>query len=127
MRSKFIKQQKFDMVMECRNSGLSDYMWCKQNDIQNRTLYSWVKQLKRDGADVHERTYAEDYHLDSKPDIVKLEIVDEHLAEKVSIVQQLPSNNCAIEITIGQASIKVFNDVNPQLLSQVLSCLRGFL
>ena len=127
MRSKFTKQQKFDMVMECRNSGLSDYMWCKQHDIQNSTFYSWVKQLKRDGADVPERTYAADYHLDSKPDIVKHEIVDEHLAEKASIVQQLPSNNCVIEITIGEASIKVFNDVNPKLLSQVLSCLGGFL
>ena len=84
MRSKFTKQQKFDMVMECRNSGLSDYMWCKQHDIQNSTFYSWVKQLKRDGADVPERTYAEDYHLDSKTDIVKLEIVDEQLAEKAS-------------------------------------------
>ena len=49
---------------------------------------------------------------------MKLEIVDEPPAEKTSMVQQLPSNNCAIEITIGQASIKVFNDVNPKLLSQ---------
>ena len=61
----------------------------------------------------------------SKPDIVKLEIVDELPAEKQPVVQQLPSNNCAIEITIGQASIKVFNDVNPKLLSQVMICLGG--
>ena len=127
MRSRFTKQQKFDMVMECRNSGLSDYMWCKQHDIQSSTFYSWVKQLKRAGANVPERTYAEGYHLDSKPDIVKLEIVDGIPAEKPTVIQQLPSNNCAIEITIGHASIKVFNDVNPQLLSQVMSCLGGCL
>ena len=113
--------------MECRTSGSSNYMWCKKHDIQSSTFYSWVKQLKRDGTEVPDRTYAKDYHLDSKTDIVKLEIVDELPAEKTPIVQQLPSNNCTIEITIGQASIKVFNDINPQLFSQVMSCLGGYL
>jgi transposase-like protein len=127
MRSKFTKQQKFDMVMECCNSGLSDYMWCKKLDIQSSTFYSWVKQLKRDGANVPERTYAENYHLDSKPDIVKLEIVDEFPVEKSPVIQQLPSSSCAIEITIGNASIKDFNAVNPKLLSQVMTCLEGCL
>ncbi|WP_420329240.1 IS66 family insertion sequence element accessory protein TnpA [Pseudobutyrivibrio ruminis] len=103
MRSKFTKQQKFDMVMECRNSGLSDYMWCKKHDIQSSTFYSWVKQLKRDGANVPDRTYAEDYHIDSKPDIVKLEIVDELPAEKPPVVQQLPSNNCASIVEMAKA------------------------
>ena len=125
MRSKFTTQQKFDMVMDCRSSGLSDYMWCKKHDIQTSTFYSWVKQLKRNGANVPERTYAQSYHVDTKPDIVKLEIVDEVPMEQAPIIPSIPSTQCALEITIGQASIKVFNDVSPTLLSQVISCLGG--
>ena len=125
MRSKFTKQQKFDMVMECRTSGYPITCGAKNTISKVVHFYSQVNQLKHDGAEVPYRTYAKDYHLDSKPDIVKLEIVDELSAEKTPMTQQLPSNNCAIEITIGQASIKVFNDVNPKLLSQVMSCLGG--
>ncbi len=127
MRRNLTMQQKFDMIMECRSSGLSDYMWCKQHDIRTSTFYSWIKQLRRNGANVPERTNADDYHLDSKPDIVKLEIIDEIPTERPPVIPQLPSNNCAIEIAIGNASIKVFNDVNPQLLTQVMSCLGGCL
>ena len=125
MRSKFTMQQKFDMVMECRSSGLSDYMWCKQHNIQSSTFYSWVKQLKREGASVPERTSAQDYHVDTRPDIVKLEIVDEVPMEQAPVIPSATLNQCALEITIGQASIKVFNDVSPTLLSQVMSCLGG--
>ncbi len=100
MRSKFTKQQKFDMVMECRNSGLSDYMWCKKHDIQSSTFYSWVKQLKRDGANVPERTYAEDYHLDSKPDIVKLlpaiSKMISHIASSFTDIYSGTRGNCII-------------------------------
>ena len=38
MRSKFTMQQKFDMIMECHSSGLSDYMWCKEHDIRSSTF-----------------------------------------------------------------------------------------
>ncbi len=97
----------------------------QKHDIQTSTFYSWVKQLKRNGANVPERTYAQDYHVETKPDIVKLEIVDEVPMEQAPIIPSIPSTQCALEITIGQASIKVFNDVSPTLLSQVMSCLGG--
>ena len=42
-------------------------------------------------------------------------------------VPAVPSQECGIEINLGKASIKVFNDVNPKLLSQVISCLGGVL
>ncbi len=127
MRSKFTKQQKFDLIMECRTSGLSDYAWCKQHDIQCSTFYDWVKQLKRDGANVPDRAGRDSYHSTQKPDIVKLEIVDEEPMKQAPTIPQVSSPNCAIEITVGNASIKVFNDASPLLLSQVMSCLGGAL
>ena len=47
MRRSYTKQEKFDYVMECRSSGLSDYQWCKKNNISPSTFYNWTQQLKK--------------------------------------------------------------------------------
>lgn len=125
MRSKFTKQQKFDMIQECRSSGLSDYMWCKQQGICATTFYGWIKQLKKADFCIPAPTTAESYTNASKPDIVKLEIIDEVPQVAAPATLQSVESNCALEITIGQATIKVFNDAKPALLSQVMSCLGG--
>lgn len=30
--------------MECRSSGLSDYQWCMEHNINPSTFYNWVKK-----------------------------------------------------------------------------------
>ncbi len=128
MQIRFSKQQKFDMIMECRSSGLSDYMWCKKQGISSSTFYSWVKQLRKAGAQLPERTYAESYHCDSKPDVVKLEVVNER-PDEVAPPLALPgvATNYSIEINIGSADIRIANDVDPKLFHQLMSSLRGVL
>ena len=32
--------QQFQLIMECRNSGLSDYQWCKEHGIHSLTFYN---------------------------------------------------------------------------------------
>ena len=39
--------QQFQLIMECRNSGLSDYQWCKEHGIHPGTFYNWVSRLRR--------------------------------------------------------------------------------
>ncbi|WP_295095144.1 transposase [Ruminococcus sp.] len=128
MQSKFTMQQKFDMVMECRNSGLSDYMWCRNHDIKGSTFYSWISQLKRKGFDPPERSTKESYRDASAPDIVKLEIVDEIPVSQASQIKHLSSSSdYTVNINLRNASINISNDVNPQVLTQLLSCLGGVL
>ena len=122
------KQQKYELIMECRSSGYSDYMWCKQQGIRPSTFYGWVQQLKKANYQLPHKTGKDDYTSEAKPDIVKLEIVDEVPAPATTpLIPAAPLRDCGIEINIGKASIKVFNDVNPKLLSQVISCLGGVL
>lgn len=41
MRSKRISaDEQFQLIMECRRSGLSDYQWCQMNDINPGTFYN---------------------------------------------------------------------------------------
>ena len=35
------EQEQYDMIMECRQSGLSDHQWCLEHDINPGTFYNW--------------------------------------------------------------------------------------
>lgn len=39
--------EQYQLIMECRNSGLSDYQWCTEHNINPGTFYNWVKRLRK--------------------------------------------------------------------------------
>ena len=45
MRSKRIPaEEQYRLIMECRQSGLTDHQWCVEHDIKPGTFYNWVKR-----------------------------------------------------------------------------------
>ena len=128
MRSRYTKQQKFDLIMECRNSGLSDYQWCKANHVSSSTFYGWTQQLKKSGVQLPECANIDTYAPSAIPDVVKLEISPDVVPTKTTSVNAAQSiNNYAVEITLGEASIKISNDVSHSLLSTIIACIGGSL
>lgn len=128
MRSRYTKQQKFDLIMECRSSGLSDYQWCRANHVSASTFYGWTQQLKRDGFQLPECASIDTFAPSSTPDIVKLEIVDDVIpTQPVAVNATKTTNNYSVEITLGKASIKISNNVSPDLLSTIMNCIGGSL
>ena len=50
MRTKGVnKEQQLKYILECRNSGLTDYQWCQEHGIHPGTFYNWVSKLKKAG------------------------------------------------------------------------------
>lgn len=49
MSKRVCKDDQIRLIMECRQSGLSDYQWCKQNDIHPGNFYNWVSKLRKRG------------------------------------------------------------------------------
>ena len=48
MASKRLDYDKiYELVMQCRKSGLSDRQWCLDNDIVPSTFYYWVRRLRQ--------------------------------------------------------------------------------
>ncbi|MCI6713955.1 MAG: hypothetical protein MR523_03315 [Lachnospiraceae bacterium] len=43
------KDEQMKLIMECRQSGLSDYQWCQRQDINVGTFYNWVSKLRKAG------------------------------------------------------------------------------
>ena len=40
MNKRVCKEDQIKLIMECRQSGLSDYQWCEQNGIHSGTFYN---------------------------------------------------------------------------------------
>ena len=40
------EQEQYEIIMECRQSGLSDHQWCLEHDINPGTFYNWVQRLR---------------------------------------------------------------------------------
>ena len=123
MRKRITIQEKFELIMECRNSGLSDYQWCKQRGLSLSTFYGYVKQVRKHNCEIPELANLITRTPGDKPDIVKLEVVNDN-PQPVYINQNNNKVSVPImEITLGKISIKVTNDVDPVLLSSVVSSL----
>ena len=123
MRKRITIQEKFELIMECRNSGLSDYQWCKQHGLSPSTFYGYVKQVRKHNREIPEPANLITYAPDDNPDIVKLEVVNDDTQPAYINQNDNKVSVPTMEITLGKISIKVTNDVNPVLLSSVVSTL----
>ena len=119
MRKRITAQDKFDFIMEWRNSSLSDYQWCKQRGLSSSTFYDYVKQVRKHNCEIPEHANLITYAPDDNPDIVKLEVVNDDSQLAYTNQDDNKVTVPIMEITLVKISIKVTNDVNPVLLTRV--------
>lgn len=50
------KDEQIRLIMECRQSGLSDYQWCQKQGINAGTFYNWVSKLRKSGYTIPDST-----------------------------------------------------------------------
>ena len=120
--------EQYQLIMECRNSGLSDYQWCTEHDINPGTFYNWVKRLRKKACyDIPPANGRETYRATPKQEVVKLEVIpdvptvmDSKSLETIRTDRRFSSS---IEIQSGTVSIRISNDVDPMLLSQIIRCM----
>ena len=43
------KPEQIRLITECRQSGFSDYQWCREQEINPGTFYDWVSKLRKAG------------------------------------------------------------------------------
>ena len=67
-------EEQYRLIMECRQSGLSDHQWCLNNDINPGTFYNWVKCLRQNSCrDIPERNQLADRKV-VQQEVVKIEM-----------------------------------------------------
>lgn len=135
MRSKRVTaDEQFGLIMECRKSGLSDYQWCQMNGIRPGTFYNWISRLRNRGMTIP--VSSDHVKKTSAPlqEVVKVDLIPD--SKSVPAPMQVEQNTCivpnlvarelpAVEILIGNATIRFFNGTDKSLIETTLKCMGG--
>ncbi len=123
------------LIMECRNSGMTDRAWCEQHGILVSSFYNAVKRLRKKSCDIPYVSNKKPYVLDltsHKQEAVQIDIYPEAIPDPAVPAPQVTSvphidNSHTIELMMGDVSLKISNSADPALLQQVIRMLRPVL
>ena len=123
--------EQIRLINECRQSGMTDADWCRENDIAVSTFYNWVSRCRKAAAD---QIPAANYgHLEvprPKQDVVPIDIVPDHIPEQHTASQMLNShldNSHTIEVAMKDITVRISNDADPVLLTRTFPSASGAL
>ena len=125
-----MEQEQYDMIMECRQSGLSDHQCCLEHDINPGTFYNWVRRFRKQACEFPAPA-GKDRFQAVHQEVVKMEIIPDHpsdffeqpsMEDSVEITKPV----AAMELQIGKAVLRISNQTDPRLLEQTLKLLGAF-
>ncbi len=122
-------EEQYQLVLECRQSGMSDYLWCEEHGIKPGTFYSWIQNLRKAGSyDVPAPAGRGSYSPMPKQEVVRVDVVPESAVQitKPSTPSHIPGDSSyAMKLDLGRAAIHVANEVDPRLLAQTIQMILG--
>lgn len=126
--------EQFRLIMECRQSGISDYQWCQMHGIRPGTFYNWISRLRNRGMTIP--ISSDQVKKTSAPlqEVVKVNLIPD--SKSVPAPVQVEQNTCivpnlatgespAVEILLGNATIRFFNNTDKSLIETTLRCVGG--
>ena len=128
-RPKTSSADQYRLVMECRQSGLSDARWCEENNIQPSTFYNWVTRLRKKGCEIPPPVSKEAFLPTEYQDVVLVDLIPD-----IPAAGSTPSNLLSLtetdhvsclKLETAGAKLEIQNDVNKELLLSVLHFLRS--
>ena len=135
MRAKRISSdEQFRLIMECRQSGLSDYQWCKASDINPGTFYNWISRLRKRGVDIPSSTAVTEPAATELQEVVKVDLIPGHgFMSGHPVPDDCPGHGStamtrkdpAVEILLGNSTIRFFSGADRELVETTLRCLGG--
>ena len=126
--------QQLQLIMECRNSGLSDYQWCKEHGIHPGTFYNWVSRLRKKACcEIPESISKAEPSPAPAQDVVRLNFNAKAEDPQAMLpCQPAPASPTCIadipariEIYLGNATIRIANGTDLAILNRILSLVKG--
>ena len=124
------KPEQIKLIMECRQSGLSDYQWCRKQGIHPRTFYNWVSKLRKAGYTIPD-SESKSCALPVTQEVVKLDLTEHEIPAPAMAGQNtnLPSpaavSAIAAEMECGNIRVRIFNGADPAVVQNTLHCIGG--
>lgn len=126
--------QQYQLIMECRNSGLSDFQWCKERGIHPGAFYNWVSRLRKKACcEIPESISKETPSPAPVQEVVRLNFHSTaEMQETVVLAPPVLTDSvrtseitAMIEISLGNAVIRIANGTEPAILDRILSLVEG--
>ena len=118
--------EQIRLINECRQSGMTDADWCRENDIAVSTFYNWVSRCRKAAAD---QIPAVNYgHLEvprPKQDVVSIDIVPEQNTAS-QMQNTYLDNSHTIEVAMRDITVRIRNDADPLLLTRTFRLPQEF-
>ena len=119
--------EQIRLINECRQSGMTDADWCRENDISVSTFYNWVSRCRKAAADqIPPPNYGHSPVPRPKQDVVPIDIVPDNIPEQHTesqIQKPYPDNSHTIEVTRKDITVRISNDADPALLARTFRML----
>ncbi len=124
-------EEQYQMILECRQSGLTDCDWCRENGININTFYAWVGRARKEArypispaARVSSRSRV------PSNEVVKVEILPDGRPrmsdDNKSIAVPLQQSSIpAIEIEAGGITFRFSGTVDVSLYEKTLLMIGG--
>lgn len=123
--------EQIKLINECRRSGLTDADWCREHNIPPSTFYTWVKRCKKAhlGDRIESPRYGHVESARSTQDIVPISVVPDRSEERVSVpclppADALIDNSHTIEVVMKDVTIRIKNDVDPDIVGVMFRILK---
>lgn len=124
------KPEQIKLIMECRQSGLSDYQWCRKQGIHPGTFYNWVSKLRKAGYTIPD-SESKSCALPVTQEVVKLELTEHEIPAPAMTGQNTNSkalsacSGIAAEMECGNIRVRIFNGADPAVVQNTLQCVGG--
>ena len=115
----------YDVIQQCRTSGLSDNQWLQENNIKSATFYYHVKQLRKKSCDLPVSTGRSNRHNEVQ------EVVPIILDEPKIISTPIPAETVtvsnatmAVRLTVNGISVEISNSATQDVIKNTLTALQ---
>ena len=125
---------QYQLIMECRSSGLTDFQWCKEHGIHPGTFYNWVSRLRKEACcEIPESISKVEPAPSPAQNVVRFNFNPKaERTEPMFPVQPALGNpsriselSARIEISLGGATFRIANGADPAILEHILSLMGG--
>lgn len=122
------RAEQLELIRECRQSGLTDADWCRQNGIAVSTFYTWVSRCRKAAAgQIPAPNYGHSLEPREKQDVVPLDIIpgpfpEQHPASPAR--KTYSDRSYVMEVTMRDLTIRISHDADPVLLAHMLRSIR---
>lgn len=124
------RPEQIKLIMECRQSGLSDYQWCRTHNINPGTFYNWGSKLKKSGYTFPE-SESKNCGIPVRQEVVKLKLAGHGIpapavaGQNASRLPMPVPEAVAAEIQCGNTSLRLFNGADTAVAQNTLKCIGG--